>query len=111
MSSTLILPCDPSLVSDGYHTFQELYDHRYMLWILVLKHYQESAFKTYRDNDGVRIDGWFIAGMNTELGQLTYHLPEIYWNYVDAPEIPKNDGFDNHSSKDVLTRLAELTRK
>ena len=111
MTDSLIIPCDTSLVSDGYHTFQELYDHGNLLWILILKLTEYYVFKTYRDENGVREDGWFIAGMNTEFGQITYHLPEVYWRYVDAPELPRNEGFDNHTSEDVLTRLGELIEK
>ena len=108
MNSALILPCDTQSVSDGFHTFEELYTHRHMLWMLVLKHYKDSAFKTYRDENGVRMEGYFIAGLNTEYGQLTYHIPDIYWSYLDIPEIPKNEGYDNHTSKDVLDRLSTL---
>lgn len=107
----LILPCDVRLVSDGYHTFSELYDHRIMLWILLLKHYKADAFKTLRDHDGASMEGYFIAGLNTEFGQLTYHLPCIYWNHIDAAELPRNEGFDNHNSEDVLSRLAALVEK
>ena len=111
LNNALILPCDIHLVSDGSHTFQELYDHRNMLWILVLKHYKDHAFKTRRDEDGICEEGWFIAGLNTPFGQLTYHLPEVYWKSIDVPELSKNDGFDNHTSKDVLTRLAALVEE
>ena len=111
LDNALILPCDIQLVSDGHHSFRELYDHRHLLWILVLKHYKESAFKTCRDEDGNQLEGWFLAGMNTKFGQLTYHLPEIYWNHLDVPELPKNEGYDNHTSADVLERLAALIDK
>ncbi|WP_420588277.1 hypothetical protein [Bacterioplanoides sp.] len=108
MSDTLIISCDTCFVSDGHHTFQELYDHKHLLWILILKLLKDSAFKTYCDAGGVRMDNWFIAGLNTEFGQLTYHLPEIYWNHIKAPALPRNEGYDNHTSEDVLTRLSSL---
>ncbi|MET4695217.1 hypothetical protein V5J35_000855 [Endozoicomonas sp. NE40] len=37
MDNKIILPCDVSQVSDGYHTFAELYDHRCLLWVNVLQ--------------------------------------------------------------------------
>ena len=111
MSSALILPCDTEHVSDGYHTFMELYDHRTMLWILVLKHYKDQAFKTRLDDNGSSMDGWFIAGLNTEFGQLTYHIPEIYWDYLDVQQLDRNASYDGHNSEDVLNRLAALVEQ
>ena len=108
MNNILTLPCDTSSVSDGHHTFCDLYDHRNMLWLLVLKHYPDIAFKTHRDENDVKEEDYFIAGLNTSFGQLTYHIPDIYWQYLNVKELPKNEDYDNHTPEDVLTRLAAL---
>ena len=38
--------------SDGYHTFNELYEHRHLLFITVLNAFNEKAFKTIRNQEG-----------------------------------------------------------
>ncbi len=104
MSNSLILPYDAGRVSDGYHTFDELYDHRHLLWINLLHCNKDQAFKTWLNQEGEYL-GWFIAGMNTIHGELTYHLPMSYWQLLDVTEVERNRDFDGHSSEDVLERL------
>ncbi len=108
MDNKITLPCDVSEVSDGYHTFSELYDHRCLLWVNVLQAHKESAFKTWRNDVGEKWDGWFIAGLNTEHGQITYHLPEKLWSLLDVKETEKNEGYDGHTPAETLQRLEKL---
>ncbi len=90
--------------SDGYHTFDELYEHRHLLflnWCLI------EHKKAYYKMDP-STPGWFILMMELPFGpQISYHLPDKYLSLVQrcirdrpAPE------FDGHTSKDVLERLA-----
>ena len=115
MDNKLILPCDVNQVSDGYHTFQELYEHRCLLWVNLLnrinqhKHSNETAYKTRKDDQGNEMKGWFIAALNIPGDmQLTYHLPENLWSLLNIPEMEKNHNYDGHSSKDVATRLVMM---
>ena len=101
----LTLPCDVSQVSDGYHTFAELYDHRCLLFLNLALRCSDMAFKTWRNDAGEVWDGWFILGLNTPHGQITYHLPADLWDLATVPEIHHNEGYDGHSSGDVLERL------
>ncbi len=105
ISHKLIIPCDPGEVSDGYHTFHELYEHRNILWINILNLNPGMAFKTRKNDKGEIWEGWFIGGMNTPFGQVTYHLPEKHWSHVDVKEVERNSDYDQHSSHDVLERL------
>lgn len=111
MDNKLILPGDVGQVSDGYHTFYELYDHRSLLWINLLNRNHENAFKTRLDDKGVGLTGWFIAGMNTEHGQITYHLRDSFWEYLEVKQKLKNDDYDGHDSHTVLQRLVGLALK
>lgn len=98
------------LTSDGYHTFQELYDHRHALWVLVLRQYPLAAFRTHKTKDGRETPGWFIAGINTVVGQISYHMPDTWWDRLDfLPEIERNFDYDNHNANDVLERLGWLS--
>lgn len=107
-------------VSDGYHTFNELYEHRITLFVALCKNLQEiwglenpSKYKVWRSklhSDGSSFEGWFILGIGTGKGrQITYHLPLSQWektNFADTLE--KAPEFDGHTSQDVLQRLREL---
>ena len=106
--NTLTLPCDTGKVSDGYHSFDELYDHRNMLWLYIVNSNLETAFKTKLDDKGESLPGWFIAGINTDAGQITYHLPKQLWSKCMAEVIANNSDYDGHTSADVLHRLEQL---
>lgn len=100
--------------SDGYHTFNELYDHRIELFItlcrLFSRHDAAPVWKSKLHSDGTAYDGWFVLGLFTGTGhQITYHLPLSRWNETDfAEELPEAPEWDGHTSADVLKRLKEL---
>lgn len=108
------LTCDSGLVSDGYHTFDELYAHRCKLFAAVMlagdtfTGYAGSAFKTWRNDKGEEWEGWFIGGINTPHGQITYHLPAAMWDSLPIRELEMNTDYDGHTSADVLERLDKL---
>ena len=110
------IDCETGQVSDGYHTFDELYEHRCLLWALLINSFDEyalpgDAFKTRKNDKGEEWPGWFIAGIQTvKYGQVTYHLPDKYWDLVWAPEFERNADYDGHTAADVTQRLAQLVR-
>jgi hypothetical protein len=104
------IDCEPGQVSDGYHTFAELYEHRCLLFAALCKWLAE-AFKTHKNDKGEEWAGWFIAGFNSPVGQVTYHLPEWLYDWVDAQPIERNDGYDGHTSQDVAKRLRLLIER
>jgi hypothetical protein len=103
----VFIPCDPGSVSDGYHTFDELYDHRTVLFIALCRSYPHIAWRSRKHNDGSAFPGWFIAGMTLHTGAITYHLPERVWaaleGIVTYPIAPRWDG---HTPAQVVDRLA-----
>lgn len=113
------IPLDTNLISDGYHTFGELYDHRITLFITLCKiidkdpQYQNSDYavwKSKKHSDGSEWDGWFILGIGYPSGsQITYHLPISRWTEcLFITELPKAPEWDGHTSADVLERLKSL---
>lgn len=96
-------------ISDGYHTFKELYDHRITLFIALCNTNKELyCWKSHFHSDGGFIEGWFIAGINIESGkQITYHLPLSYWDKLDAFILEKAPQWDGHTPDDVAKRLME----
>ncbi|GAB4001552.1 hypothetical protein GCM10028807_57980 [Spirosoma daeguense] len=114
----LIKTVDSNQVSDGYHTFGELYEHRIALWILLLRCIAGSngafsdVWRSKAHSDGSVWDGWFILGFEKMKGQqMTYHLPMSKWDECSFAETllqaPKWDG---HTSDDVLKRIESLSR-
>jgi len=104
---------DTNKISDGYHTFGELYQHRIEIYIALCKkeHYQNnSVWRSFTHSDGEVWDGWFLLGINTEPGkQITYHLPNDYWDDTSfAIDLDKAPQFDGHTSAQVLERIKYL---
>lgn len=103
----IAIDCELGQVSDGYHTFDELYEHRCLLFAALCRHLEET-FKTRKNDKGEEIPGWFIAGFDSPLGQVTYHLPDSLWDFTFACVIEQNSGYDGHTSQDVAQRLRDL---
>ncbi len=112
---------DTNKISDGYHTFGELYDHRSALFIAlchagVIRDIQGDTvfgnvpvWKSLRHSDGTMYQGWFIAGIGAKKGdQISYHLPMRYWDKLQVAEVSQAPEFDGHTSQDVIERLLSL---
>ena len=54
-------------VSDGFHTFRQLYYQRMMLFATIVKQNKDKAWKSLRHEDGELCfgGGWFIVGIDT----------------------------------------------
>ncbi len=95
--------------SDGYHTFNELYEHRHILFLAVLKAHPNKAWRSKLHADGTMFDEWFIAGLDTPSGQATYHLPIRMWHlFAGIKELENAPQWDGHTSEDVLVRIRDL---
>jgi hypothetical protein len=110
---------DTNKISDGYHTFGELYEHRITLFIALLrkidkeynnKNIPSPVWKSEVHSDGSVWDGWFILGIFSDPGsQITYHLPTYKWAECKfAIALDKAPEWDGHTSEDVLKRLQAL---
>lgn len=96
-------------ISDGYHTFDELYDHRIALYVALIKSNPGLSWKSKVHADGKGFGGWFIVGMELPgIGQISYHLPNGYWDDVPAKVLEKGLGWDGHTPKDVVKRLLQF---
>lgn len=109
MSDTLVhLPCNVSQVSDGYHTFEELYEHRNILFVAFLRAQEENiGWRSSFHEDGTMFPGWFIAGLSLSTGMITYHLPVECWSLLDGKvqTYERAPAWDGHAPADVLKRL------
>lgn len=97
-------------LSDGYHTFNSLYEQRLILFAVIVKQNKSHAWKSLRHENGELCfdGGWFIVGIDTPEGSYTYHYEVEYWDLFDCQELPTSKPWDGHTDKDV-SRLLSLT--
>lgn len=94
-------------LSDGYHTFNELYYHRMALFSIVCNMNKEKSWKSFKHDDGTMFDDMFIVGINTPDGQYTYHYDVKYWHYFNVQELDAAPVYDGHKPEDI-TRLFKI---
>lgn len=103
-------------IRDGYHSFDELYEHRIALYISfcrilqhnnIMRYDKPICWRSETHSDGTKWEGWFILGIAKASGhQITYHLPISEWNETEFAEtLDKAPEYDGHTSSDVLERL------
>jgi hypothetical protein len=105
----ILCPSNPGIISDGYHTFNELYEHRIVLYMAFCKSLEPAVWKSKKHSDGSTWEGWFLLGIFEDKGkQITYHLPEKYWDQCQFKELDQAPEFDGHTSAEVLKRISQL---
>ena len=101
-------PEDKGEISDGYHTFNELYYYRMLynaaFFNLLPKH---MVYKSKRHHDGEECfgGGWFIVVANLPTGQISNHYELKDWDLFDIPEKEIADEWDGHTTQEAAERL------
>ena len=100
-------------ITDGYHSFDELYEHRNLLFLNFLIHadYREEVTTYYTEDPN--IPGWILVVMKSKkLGQISYHMEEGYSQFLKyITKIPwEQHEWDGHTSQEVIYRLANNIR-
>lgn len=96
-------------LSDGYHTFNDLYHHRAILFSVICNQFKNLAWKSKLHSDETMYDDMFIVGINTPQGPATYHYNiEPYWDLFDCKELPKAPEWDGHTPDDAINRIHSL---
>lgn len=94
--------------SDSYHTFDELYAHRIMLFLVLMNQNKTIAWKSKKNKEGDIWEGWFVGGIELPTGQITYHIPDQFWDILRGIEEKERSEWDGHNSNDVINRLKEF---
>ena len=96
-------------LSDGYHTFNELYHHRAVLFSVICNLHPLCSWKAKKHHDGTMYDGMFIVGINTPEGQATYHYDiEPYWDMFKVPVVEFAPVWDGHTPDEAIRRIGLL---
>jgi len=111
----LIDGTDTNLISDGYHTFGELYEFRKVFNAALFNEWNRNGLydthKSIRHADGELAfgGGWFIVVAILPTGQISNHYEIKDWDLFKIPVTEKaRFPFDGHTAADVLTRLKSL---
>ena len=97
--------------SDGYHTFNELYHHRAILFSVICNNHPEIAWKSmhHSDPNSPMYDGMFIVGIETPQGQATYHYDiDPYWDMFKVKELDRAPAWDGHTPDEAIRRIGIL---
>lgn len=89
-------------ISDKWHTFDELYYHRMILFLAIQKANLDKSWKSKRHHDGTMFDDSFIVGVETKQGQYSYHYDLKYWDmFKNIKELEFAPEYDGHKPGDV----------
>ena len=115
---------DVAQVSDGNHTFEELYYYRMLYnaaFFNSLAYYDNWAdggwlveydvHKSKRHSDGEECFGssdWFIVMAELPTGQVSNHYEMKYWDLFNIPEKSKANVWDGHTPAEAAERLRKF---
>ncbi len=101
-------PTDKGEVSDGYHTFNELYYYRMLynaaFFNLLPKEWVHKS-KKHHDGEECFRGGWFIVMANLPTGQISNHYELKDWELFQIPEKEVADEWDGHTPQEAADRL------
>ena len=103
---------DMGEISDGYHTFNELYEYRLLynasMFNELAKQGLYDVHKSKRHSNGEIPFGdsnWFIVMAELPTGQISNHYEMKDWDLFQIPEKEKANVWDGHTPKDVAERI------
>lgn len=81
-------------IRDYSHSMGELYYHRMLLTRALMHSHKDKSWKSRKHHDGTMIPGFFIVGISTDDGDITYHYEEKYWSLFEVKELEKAPMWD-----------------
>ena len=96
--------------SDGFHTFDELYDFREAYNAAFFNSLPKNGFDVHKSlchSDGEKCfgGGWFIVMAELPTGQISNHYEMKYWNDFQIEERATASIWDGHTPKEALLRI------
>lgn len=101
-------------VSDGYHTFEELYEYRMLYNAGLFNEWADQGkydvHKSYKHHDGEECfgGGWFIVVAITPYGQITNHYRNEHWDLFQVQSAKEAlYAYDGHTPQEAKRRLLQ----
>lgn len=98
--------------SDGFHTFDELYEYRMLYNAALFNAWASSGeipvVKSWRHSDGELCfgGGWFIVVAELPgVGQISNHYPAADWDLFRIADVEAPPEYDGHTPQQVAERL------
>lgn len=104
---------DRGQVSDGCHTFDELYAHRRALTAALTALLPGWSWRSraHHPDDTEIFPGYFIVGISLPNGVITYHYRDQYWNdFPRARELAHAPKWDGAEPGITVSRLIDMAR-
>lgn len=105
-------------ISDGYHTFDELYNFRMLYNACLFNTWDDKGLfnvhKSKRHSDGefpFGKDDMFIVVATLPTGQISNHYNIEHWNLFCCETREKADEWDGHTAQDVADRLLKYLKE
>ena len=109
---------DKGSVSDGNHSFDELYDFRCAynaaLFSLLAREPRYNVHKSYKHDDGKPCfgkDTLFVVQATLPTGQVSNHYHKDKWELFSCEERETADKWDKHTPEEALERLEAFCKK
>ena len=104
-------------ISDGYHSFEVLYEFRKLYNALLFNEWAENGkievYKSKKHYDGEFCfgGGWFIVVAMLPTGQISNHYKLEDWDLFKISEYEKSKyEFDGHTAYDVIDRMKKMLK-
>lgn len=104
---------DIEQVSDGYHTFAELYEYRKLYNAAFFNELAKKGIcnvhklKRHATGEECFGGGWFIVMADLPTGQISNHYELKDWDLFKCTEKSFSDIWDGHSPQEAAKRLLE----
>ena len=103
-------------ISDGWHSFDDLYHHRAILFSVIVNSNKDISWKSKLHHDGTMFgqdkpddNPMFIVGIETPSGQATYHYDiNPYWDIFKCKELDRAPEYDGHTPEESIERIKQL---
>lgn len=105
---------DMGEVSDGYHTFNELYYYRMLYnaaFFNLLPKWWVHKSKRHHTGEECFGGGWFIVMAELPTGQISNHYELKDWDLFQVPEKEIADEWDGHTPQEAAERIRKYLQQ
>lgn len=104
------------LVSNGHHSFGELYDFRMVLTAAFFNSLSADAMhKTYKsqhhhESDTEMDEGWFVTGAVLHGKPISFHYEMKLWDLFHVATTESSPAYEPYTSAEAFERLVDFVR-